>query len=190
MIRELRVFAVLIVAGLAAGCTTFSEVPSSEPQVIGGVFRVQPGVLWSAAKDGNNQTWTINGIGLESISFFTNVADGEAIAPRLQGEKAPTFRSDMTASDIVDLYEAVLTARDYAQIQILGLRPHKISGQDAFRFEYTAFSTNGLEKKGIVIGVIDEEKGLNLVVYEAAAEHYFSASLDAAEKVLNSLERI
>jgi len=190
VIRGLRVFAVLVVAGLAAGCTTFSEVPSSEPQVIGGVFRVQPGVLWSAAKDGNNQTWTINGIGLESVSFITNVADGKAIAPRLQGEKAPTFRSDMTASDIVDLYEAVLTARDYAQIQILDLRPHEISGQNAFRFEYTAFNTNGLEKKGVVIGLIDDEKGLNLVVYEAAAEHYFAASLGAAEKLLNSLERI
>lgn len=42
-------------------------------------------------------------------------------------------------------------------------------GQDAFRFEYTAFNTNGLEKKGVVIGLIDDEKGLNLVVYEAGS---------------------
>jgi hypothetical protein len=41
-----------------------------------------------------------------------------------------------------------------------------------------------------VIGLIDAEKGLNLVIYEGASEHYYDASLADAEKVLASLEKI
>ena len=42
----------------------------------------------------------------------------------------------------------------------------------------------------MAIGLIDAEKGLNLVIYEAAAEHYYGASRAAAEQVFDSLEKI
>jgi hypothetical protein len=190
LIRARNLIASLTAVAFLAGCTAFSAVPPAKKQEIGSVFRVEPSTLWSAAKDGNTQTWTINGFGLESISFITNVADGKAIAPKIQGKDAPTFRADMNATDVVDLYEAVLASRGFSQVEVRELRPHSISGLDAFRFDYSGFNGNGLAKRGMVIGLVDAKKGLNLVVYEAAAEHYYGASLAAAENVFNSLEKI
>lgn len=182
--------AVLAAIALLAGCTAFTAVPPAQKQEIGGVFRAETSTMWSASKDGQNQTWTINGFGLESIRFITNVEDGEALSPEAQGEDAPTFRADMNASDVVDLFEALLSARGYSQVEVQGLRPHRISGQSGFRFDFSGFNKNGLAKSGMVVGLIDPEKGLNLVVYEAASEHYYDASRAAAEQVLDSLERI
>lgn len=195
-----KLLAVVLAFGLLAACTTFSGAPASEQQQIGGVLRVQPTVLWSVAKKGNNQTWTLNGTALEAVAFFTNIKDGSpfranlndalTVASTSADKSAPKFTKDMTAPDVVDLYESELVDQGYSQIEIRSLRPHKISGLDAFRFEYSAFNSSGLAKKGMAIGLIDAEKGLNLVVYEAAAEHYYDASLEAAEGILESIERI
>lgn len=175
---------------LVVGCTAFSAVPPAKIQEIGGVFRAKPSVLWSATKEGDTLIWTINGITLESITFITKVEDGKAIAPKLQGKDAPTFRTDMNASDVVDLFEALLTARGFSQVEVRNLRPHSISGADAFRFDYEGFNQSGLAKRGMVIGLIDDKKGLNLVIFEAAVEHYYDASRGAAEQVFGSLEKI
>lgn len=190
MTSVMKIFVGLLAVGIVAGCTTFTAAPPEKKQEIGGVLRVTPTVLWSATGSGDTQVWTINGMGLEAITFFTNIEDGQAIAPHLQGENAPKFSQDMTVTDVVDLYESVLAAREYAQIEVSNLKPLKISGQDAFRFEYSAFNSVGLSKKAIVVGLIDEAKGLNLVVYEAATEHYYEASRKSAEEILQSLEKI
>jgi hypothetical protein len=180
----------LIAVSLLSGCATFTAVPPGKKHEIGGVFRAEPSKLWSASKGESGETWTINGFALETISFITKVGDGKAIAPRLQGEDAPTFRADMSATDVVDLYEALLASRNMSQVEVTGLRPHEISGHEAFRFEYSGFDGAGLAKQGMVIALIDKEKGLNLVTYEGAREHYYGASLAAAESVFNSLEKI
>lgn len=190
MIRLRNLAACLLAVSLLAGCVAYTAVEPAKKREIGGVFRVEPATSWSALKSGNSEHWTINGLSLEAISFVTNVADGKPVSPDIQGEKAPTFRAGMNATEVVDLYEAYLAERGYSQVEVRGLRPYAISGAEAFRFEFSAFNTNGLAKRAIVIGLIDPDKGLNLVIYEAAAEHYYEASLAAAEKVLASLEKI
>ena len=190
MIRTRNIIASLLAVTLLAGCQTYSAVEPMKTQEIGGVFRVEATTMWSALKNGNNQAWTINGFGLEYISFITNVTDGKVIDPSVQNKESPTFRKDMNATDVVDLYEALLASRHYSQVEVRNLRPHTVSGRDAFRFDYTAFNAIGLAKRGTVVGLIDADKGLNLVVYEGASEHYYDASLAAAEQVLASLEKI
>jgi hypothetical protein len=173
LIRTRNVIGCLIAVSLLSGCMAYSEVPPAKKYEIGGVFRVEPATLWSAQKNGNSENWTVNGFGLDGITFITNVADGKPVAPTTQDDKAPTFRADMNAGD-----------------ETRNLRPYTISGNDAFRFDYSGFDGIGLAKRGTVIGLIDAEKGLNLVIYEGASEHYYDASLADAEKVLASLEKI
>ncbi len=190
MIRFSKLCTGLLALAFLAGCAALTEVPPAKKHEIGGVFRVEPGTAWSAQKTGRGEIWTVNGFGLERLSFITKVADGKPLVTHGQDEDAPTFRADMNATDVVNLYEALLTSNGYSQIKVSDLRPHTISGQDAFRFDYTAFSRTGLAKQGMVVGLIDPEKGLNLAIYEAATEHYYQASLAEAENVLSSLEKI
>lgn len=190
MIRFSKLFICLLTLSLVAGCAAYQEIPPAKKHDIGGVFRVEPASAWNAQKTGRGETWTINGFGLERMAFITKVADGSPILQSSQDNEAPAFRRDMNATDVVDLYEALLTSSGYSQVAVTNLRPHRISGQDAFRFDYAGFDGSGLAKRGMVIGLIDAEKGLNLALYEAAAEHYYDASLAAAEKVLGSLEMI
>lgn len=190
MIRLRSLAGSVLVVSLLAGCAAYTAVEPAKQREIGGVFRVEPSILWSAQKDGDREVWTINGFGLESISFVTNVTNGEPLSPKIQDEDAPTFRAGMSATDVVDLYESMLAYRGFSQVEARNLRPHEISGNSGFRFDYTAFNDDGLAKRGMVIGLIDPDRGLNLVIYEGAAEHYYDASLADAEKVIGSLERI
>ena len=190
MIRLYKLFGSLLALSLVAACATYQEIAPAKKHEIGGVFRVEPGTTWSAQKTGRGEIWTVNGFGLERIAFITNVPDGKPILTTRNNDDAPVFRDDMNATDVVDLYEALLTSSGYSQIEVTGLRPHVISGQDGFRFDYRAFASTGLAKRGMVVGLIDAEKGLNFVLYEAAEEHYFDASLASAETILGSLEKI
>lgn len=190
MIRPLKFTACVLALSLVAGCAAYREVPAAQKQEIGGVFRVEAASNWSALNTDRGEIWTVDGFGLERLAFITNVADGSPILSQNQGKEVPTFHKDMTATDVVDLYEAMLTSNGYSQIEVTNLRPHTISNQDAFRFDYSAFDSKGLAKRGMVVALIDGEKGLNLVLYEAAAEHYYETYRTDAEKVLGSLEKI
>jgi hypothetical protein len=188
--RSLQLIACVLALGLVAGCAAYREIPPAKKQEIGGVFRVEPASSWSSRKTGQGEIWTVNGFGLERMAFITNVTDGSPLLSQNQGKDAPTFHKNMTATDVVDLYEAMLTSNGYSQIEVTNLRPHSVSGQDAFRFDYNAFDNKGLAKRGMVVALIDGDKGLNLVLYEAAAEHYYEAYRTDAESVLASLEKI
>ena len=190
MIRSCKLLACAVALSLLASCAPIQEIPPAKKHDIGGVIRVEAARSWNAMKTDRGEIWTLNGFALERMAFITKVADGEPVYKNRGGKDAPTFRADMTATDIVDLYEAMLTSSGYSQIDVGNLHPAVVSGQDAFRFDYTAFNSEGLAKRGIVLGFIDSEKGLNLVLYEAAAEHYYEASLGEAEKVLASLQKI
>lgn len=190
MIRFCKILGCLLAVSLLAGCATYREIPPAKKHEIGGVFRVEPASAWSALKTDRGEIWTLNGFGLDRMAFITNVPDGDPILTTDRGKDAPAFRADMNATDVVDLFEAMLTSSGYSQVTVTNLRPHSISGRDAFRFEYAGYNQNGLAKRGMVIALIDGEKGLNLVLYEAAAEHYYDASRAAAESVLASLEKI
>lgn len=190
MIRFSMLCPGLLTLALLAGCTAFKEVPAAEKHEIGGVFRVEPASAWSAQTTERGEIWTLNGFGLERMTFITNVEDGKSLLPQSQDPDAPVFRAHMNATDVVNLYEARLTSNGYSQIAVSNLRPHTVSGADAFRFDYTAYSSTGLAKRGTVVGLIDPEKGLNLAIYEAASEHYYEASRAAAEDVFASLEKI
>lgn len=190
MIRFSKLFTGLLALSLVAGCSALKEVPPAKKHEIGGVFRVEPGTAWNAQSTSRGEIWTVNGFGLERMAFITKVEDGKPLITHGRDEDTPTFRADMDATDVVNLYEALLTSNGYSQIQVTNLRPHSISGEDAFRFDYTAYSRTGLAKQGTVVGLIDAENGLNLAIYEAAIEHYYDASRAAAESVLRSLEKI
>jgi len=190
VIRSCKLLACAVAVSLLAGCATIQELQPAKKHDIGGVFRVESATAWNAMKTGRGEIWTLNGFGLERMAFITKVADGEPILLSHRDTGAPAFRADMTATDVVDLYEAMLTSNGYSQIDVSNLHPLTVSGQNAFRFDYAAFDDGGLAKRGTVLGFIDQDKGLNLALYEAAAEHYYEASRAEAEQVLGSLEKI
>lgn len=193
MTRTIPAIAALVVLTLVAGCAGYVLVDGEKPREVGGVLRVDPQIDWSSIKNGNSETWTVDGAVLEAITFTYAIKDGDPLLPLRQGEKkedVPTYRDGMRATDVVDLFEAQLIARRYSQIETRGLRPQDIGGASGFRFEFSAFNVKGLAKRGFVVGLIDPEQGLSLAIFEAAAEHYYDKYADEAEAVFTSMEKI
>ena len=175
-----------------SGCTQYQAVPASKTRDIGGIFQVTPQTSWSTIKKGNREIWTVNGASLESIVFVTSIKSGESLIDHSATSKddRPVYRDGMKAPDVVDLFEATLISNRYSQIEISKIRPVQKNGKTAFRFDFSAYDATGLKKRGFVFATMNASNGLSLVVYEAAAEHYFSAYSDEAEAILESLKII
>lgn len=193
MTRSILIVTAALILALMAGCARYTLVDPAKAREVGGVLRVDPQIAWSAYKEGKREVWTVNGTTLQAITFLTGIEDGDPlVAPRQGGKKGdlPTFRDGMRATDVVDLFEAQLISQQYSQIETRALAPQDLGGTRGFRFEYTAFNRNGLAKRGLVVGLIDEAQGLSLAIFEAAAEHYYDEYAGKAEAVLGSIEKI
>lgn len=190
--RYLTILVPALAVALLAGCARYVAVDPGNSREIGGVFRVDPQISWSAFKEGNREVWTVDGSSLEAVTFLTKIKDGQALVPATGTQKgdAPAYREGMKAPDVVDLFRATLIWMEHSQIEMKNLRPMGIGEARGFRFDYSAFNGDGLAKQGIVVGLIDAKDGLNLIIYEAASEHYFDEYFDKAEAVLASARRI
>jgi len=175
---------------ILSGCKQFSEVKPTGARKIAGNLKVEPAIHWNSFSRNNNEVWTVDGTLLNALSFLTAIDDKKSLLAEGTPGEPPVFKKGMREGDIVDLYEATLIFRKFSQVQTTGLRPAEVSGKPAFRFDFSAFDPQGLAKRGTVLGVIDDDGRLNLVIYQAAKEHYYDLYIDKVEAIMASVELI
>jgi hypothetical protein len=131
----------------------------------------------------STEFWTIDGIALDRLRFFVGVADGEALAKPLGKRPLPAFRAEMSAHEIVELYEA-FTTEDASSFSVTRLLPAAFLGSQGFRFEFDLTRRlDQLELRGIGYGAVVDGR-LYLVIYSAPAMHYFAKHLPALQAVV------
>ena len=181
--------AVLLLAVLA-GCTGGYTLVGPGRTQIGDEFSVGPQMAWSQAQFGERHLWTINGPGLEAIWFYAGIADGEALIADVGSEEdAPRFDADMRPNEVMELTLDSLGRAGAVKVEGTGLRPAQFGSMKGFRVELTLQTAQGLMKRGIAMGTIDEGK-LQLIVYLAADMYYYDTYLNEAERILASVEMI
>ncbi len=183
------VLAGLMCALTLSACANYQAI---EPKrhTIGDAYSVAPDRTWSRARQADHTLWTVDGPALDAVHMWSDVQDGTALTdpPARSGDNAdlPVYKKGMRAGDIADLVASSLTLQG-GKAQVNNLRPTKFGSLEGFRFAVDYETGDGLEKRAIAKGAVTEEGRLHLIVYEAAAEHYFTARRNSAETILSSI---
>ena len=189
----MRVASVAVVMGaivLATGCATgrgkapgYTLVDGSDVHV-GNALTVVPTRPWTSRKVGNIETWTVDGFSLERLVFYTNVADGQPIVPTgARPVPPPPFSKSMTDVDLMDLALATFFPREAAPSDLHDVQFGAVPG---FRFDVRYQLQNGLERRAHIAGAIVHDH-LQLIVYDAAALHYYEHYWPDVDGLLGSL---
>lgn len=187
--RWQRLLAILLSTALAGCAGGYTLVEPGRVQ-IDDEFSVASKVAWSQLVFGERHLWTINGAGLEAIWFYAGLKDGDSLIANVDQDKdAPRFDSDMRPNEVMELVVDSFGRAGAVNVEATGLRPARFGSMDGYRFELTLQTAEGLIKRGLAIGTIEEEK-LQLIVYLAAGMYYYDRYLDEVESIFASVEMI
>lgn len=173
---------------MLTGCTMYTLVEPHRTE-IDGLYTVEPQISWSEATSGKTRIWTVDGSALQELRFVTGIDDGEAlfIVEGRDEAKNPKFRKGMTFLEIKELIADGLAVTGAQQLETKNLRPIRFGNHDGFRFEFEYVTKEGLEKSGVVVGSVVEER-LYLIAYSGARAHYFANHRDHVEKIIASIQ--
>ena len=183
--RFLGMMALLAILG---GCAPYNLV-TTERRDLGG-FSVEPQIEWSSLEKGGIEIWTVNRTGLEAVYFADGIEDGEPFFGLKffdSDKKIPRFRSLMNANEAMEFIIDTLGNSGVGEVRATALRPNKFGAHAGFRFDLAYRGASGLEGRGLALGAVIDGKRY-LLLYLAAAEHYFAAYGGPVERMIDSLE--
>ena len=186
----MRLYPLAMIAILAAlgGCVQYSLI-STERHDMGG-FSIEPQIEWSSITEGDIEVWTVNGPGLEAIYMTDGIDDGDPLFKQKLGQpkkKLPLFHAAMNANEVMEFVVDTLITSGAGEVHTTALRPQKFGAHPGFRFDLEYLGATGLEGRGMAFGAIVEDK-LYLMLYLAAAEHYFTTYGGHVERMFDSLK--
>lgn len=182
----------LLALGLAAACSNYSAIEPGGRRTVGDAYSVAPQKLWSRSNRASLETWTIDGRGLNTMTFWADVTDGEALLPERDTEDAdiPVFRARMRASDVAQMVAATVQARNEGDVEVVRLRPSRFGRLDGFRFGLRYTAPNGLEMRAMAKGAVTPNDGLHLMLYSGAVPHHFGVHRSAVEAMFGSVKLV
>ena len=181
----------LVLLLLVAGCTHYVMVGPTLV-TIDDAFVVDPKIAWTRVErlgpSDPNQVWTLDGVRLNTLSFYPGIADNEPlIRQKSSQEKVPVFRKDLSSEEIMDLFEATVTRSTQSTLtETHDLRPGEFGGVPGFRFEMTFTMKDEVPRKAVVAGAVWNDR-LYLVVYQAPRLYYFDKYLGLVESIIASV---
>jgi len=181
------VLAVLLL--LAPGCASFKSSYRAVPpgsRTIGNTYTVEPRLTWSRwFLIGRLELWTIDGIGLETLRFYSGVAAGETLVTGgTNPERRPRFRAGMTTAEISEM---VVDSLFGSRFPPRNVRPAPFGSADGFRFEVSYAVASGVKREALVAGAVLDKK-LYVIAYEGAALYHFGKYREEAEHILASVQ--
>jgi hypothetical protein len=171
-----------------------SLAADQEVKVAGKLMAVTPKAGWNkstARPSSRSERWTRDGLGLNELTFFAGVADGETLyfAPYGSQQELPQFRSAMLPTDIVELFES--SNRIVLQSSVFkvdAVQPARLGKYDGVRFTYSyAAQDEGLTRKGEGVAAIIDGK-LYLVNFIAPAIHYFDRDIGEIRQLVATMD--
>jgi hypothetical protein len=194
---QLRVVIALATLALAGCAARYHLVPAEETFVGGKDLVVTPAAAWNMVpvmydQTSWEETWTRNGLLLESITFVGGLPDGKALRKqrRKSDQQVPRFRADMTPQDLVSMVESAYRTRGVTVFDIESVEPADFLGGKGLNVRFKYAPNDGLAKQGsCTLRVVDQK--LYLILLEGVTRHYFDAALPEFEKIVASarLER-
>ena len=171
---------------LVSSCAQPSLYKRVEPRAraIGGVYTVQPGLAWSSLGSGKLETWTIDGVALERLRFFTDIADGQSLlGSGAPNDLRPRLRTSLTTPEIVEFVADSLFGNHFTPRHV---RPVPFGNATGFRFEGRYAASDRVVRDVLVAGALFQGR-LHLIVYDGTALHHFGLYRDEVDRIIASV---
>jgi len=167
--------------------TSWSQAPIT-PGGTAGAGITTPGGVGLTPTTKNAEVWTIDSPALESVVFFVDVGDGQALIEPAEGrQKLPPFHSNMAPNEVMDLVRATLTQAAAAIVsEGRNLRPVKVAELDGFRFDLSYTRKDEVDRNLTAIGVVRDGR-LYLVLYQGTKIYYYDKHLPDFERIAESI---
>jgi hypothetical protein len=173
-----------------ASCATSYTLVNPGRLDIGAFYTVEPDNSWSRIVRGKMELWTVDGPSLEALRFISGLEDGDRLLPVLSRDiKMPHFKAHMTPSEVLEFCVGSLESMGAARVAANHLRPENFGKHPGFRFDVRFFSEEGLERQGLIVGTIHEEK-LYLIIFTAPRVHYYPQYKEQVERIVASIETL
>ena len=186
----MKKISLLAIVVLLHGCVQFSLI-ESKPNSIGNIT-VKPDRLWNKAPKQyaifpGVPTWTIDGIPLNSLSFFSDIRDGKPIFTTRKKGEFPVFRMNMLPNEVIELVETTISKALNARIYDHGeLNPVVIDGRNGFEYSFEFSTEYSPVSKAYLVAVIFDNQ-LQMILFMATKLHYYDNYInEVRELVLNA----
>lgn len=196
--QPLRIVSTLIASltvMLLSACQTVSTAPVGDYRP-GTGYQVSLTRPWNDISNIMNERskkvtlLSMDGPLLNRVYFTDGMVPGDFMIKPVSKEKpTPTYRKDMSASELVEFVSDCIAAMAYQRVETSNLRPAKFSTDQAYRFDFTAKTVDGLDMSGTTF--LAQVKGkLYVIIYVAPTEHYFADLKGEVEAIITSLKPI
>ena len=167
----------------------YIDIQAAQPVPVGDGISVTPQIEWGKANmTGFNGTlWTVDGVNLDALFFFTARPGHPLIEFPDTKTKEHLYQASMLPDDIMELAAASFRGLGFEQLATRNLRPAPFGSAKGFRFDLTYITHAGLEMKGMAFGC-QRNGGLDLIVFTAPAEYYFGHYAPAVENIFASVQ--
>lgn len=193
----MRIIACLLAIALVAtpSLAGNSLVPSGQSvQVAKSAMSVTPSSEWNrlGRRPGKNgEIWTLDGDGLNKITFYGAIAPGTTLFREVdkKNKPLPRFSTTMLPTDYPAFLEnSYRIALGTAIFSIESMEPVKLGGADGIRFSYS-FVEGGKEVQRKGEGRAALIKGqLYMITYEAPSLHFFDKSISQFNQIADSVK--
>jgi hypothetical protein len=183
----------LLFAGITPVMAAWRLILATETVKVGkadlAVTPLQNWNRWTSRPSNVGEIWTLDGIRLNELSFFSGIAKGDSLYfdQGLSDKPVPTFDPAMLQTDIVSFFESsnrlVLQS---SQFEIKKVEPAKFAGHDGVRFSYRyAAQGDGVMRSGEAVAAIIDEK-LYLINFVAPEIYYFDRDIASVRQMIAS----
>jgi hypothetical protein len=157
-------------------------------------MEVTPTMRWNRAPHGvqeisREENWTLNGPHLDNLTFIGGVKSGEPLVRyqrRSDWRQVPNFRADMSPTDIIGIVETFYRVRGGSvSFETKAVQPRNFLGRPGFQFDYERLGGDEVRRLGRGAAVVIGER-LYMILFDAAAMHYFPAGVAEAERIISS----
>lgn len=153
---------------------------------------VNPDREWNrmGARPGrNSETWTIDGDGLNDVTFYGAIANDSTLFREVnkRAKPLPRFASNMLLTDIAALFEnSYSIALDTQVMKIDSVQPTTFLGAKGVKFSFTFSRLNEeVRRKGEASAAIIDGK-LYMITFEAPDVYYFARDVSAYRAIVAS----
>jgi hypothetical protein len=176
------------------GISAYRLVEPGPKRVARDRMQVTPGIPWNRAPRSpqeitREENWTLNGPHLDNLTFIGGVKSGEPLVRnqrRSDWRQVPNFRADMPPTDIIGIVETFYRVRGGSvSFETKAVQPRDFLGRPGFQFDYERLGGDEVRRLGRGAAVVIGDR-LYMILFDAAAMHYFPSGVAEAERIISS----